>query len=65
MGEFTCEKCNKTYNKGWSDEASRKEAEELWTPSEMEDGESVVCDDCFNELMEGQTDWLKDRYVSD
>jgi len=46
---FTCEMCNKTYEKGWSEEESTKEMRESWGDLPQEH-RSVVCDDCFQKI---------------
>lgn len=47
--EFTCEKCNKTFNKAWSNEEAFKELENsLWNIPGDKIG--VICDDCFKEF---------------
>lgn len=66
MEEFTCDNCEETFIKKWTDKEARKEAEELWTPAEMSEGkEAIVCDDCFNEMMKYQNQFLKERYAKD
>jgi len=39
------------YEKSWSDEEARKEAEEIWTPEALASGIAIICDDCFKEIM--------------
>lgn len=46
---FTCEKCKKTFDKGWSDEDALKEYEvSPWNLPQ--DGKGLVCDDCFTDF---------------
>jgi len=44
---FTCEECNQTYEKGWTDEEAKEEAESTFGISTG----AVVCDDCYNQIM--------------
>jgi hypothetical protein len=47
--DFTCDKCNEAFYKGWSDEEAMKEFEEApWNVPDDEIG--VICDDCFKEF---------------
>ena len=44
--QFTCQKCNGTFNKAWSEQEAEKEFSEApWgIPG---DGRGLICDDCF------------------
>lgn len=48
---FVCANCKQKFTKGVSDEEALAETEELFGLYDHKDLE-VVCDDCFNELME-------------
>lgn len=49
MNKFTCEKCNETFNKGWSDRRAKKEYKKApWNIPGDEIG--VLCDSCFEEF---------------
>ena len=52
---FTCEECNNRFRKAWSDEEMLEESARLF-PMLQENERAVVCDDCFNILMEKQDD---------
>ena len=45
--KFTCEACNQTYDKAWTDEEAKKEAKQTFGISTG----AVVCDDCYNKIM--------------
>jgi len=46
---FTCEKCLKTYDSGWSDAEAEKEFQSVpWNVPGDERG--LLCDDCFKEF---------------
>jgi hypothetical protein len=47
---YTCAACGETYEKEWSDEEARDEAEAIWGAEELEDV-VVICDDCFKRGM--------------
>lgn len=44
--------CGEIYEKDWTDEESKQEAAELFGkhPDEWRDGQSLVCDDCFQAI---------------
>jgi rubredoxin len=48
--EYKCGHCGNVYEKGWTDEEAKKEAEEIFGkhPDDWNDGQVVICDDCFN-----------------
>ncbi len=50
--EYQCYNCKNIYQKGWSDEEQKKEAEEIFGKpvDEWKDEPVVVCDDCFNKM---------------
>ncbi len=51
MNEFTCEKCDQTFIKGWSDEEAQKEFDDA--PYNIPgDNRVSLCDDCFKEFYE-------------
>lgn len=52
QNEYKCAYCGEIYEKGWSDEESKKEAEEIFGkhPDEWNDGQVVICDDCFKQI---------------
>lgn len=47
---FTCARCGRTFDKDWSDEEARAEAEAAFSAAELEET-SDVCDDCHKALM--------------
>ena len=51
--EFQCAKCSGIFEKGWSDEAAKEEAQEVFgkRPENWNDDAMMVCDDCYNEMM--------------
>ena len=50
--EYQCDMCKGIFEKGWSDEEAKQEAEEIFgkNPNEWNDEQKVVCDDCFNKI---------------
>ena len=66
MGEtYTCARCEKTYEKTWTDEEAMKETKENFGEDiEIEDC-SVVCDDCYNILMGKGEKQLKEIMTKD
>ena len=50
MGTFVCESCGGAFEKGWTDEESQAEAEQLFTAEELADA-ATVCDDCYRRIM--------------
>ena len=50
--EYQCAHCGNVYEKGWTDEESKSEAEEIFGkhPDDWKGGQAVICDDCFKEL---------------
>ncbi|HEY6447538.1 MAG TPA: hypothetical protein VIY53_13840 [Acidobacteriaceae bacterium] len=55
-GFFTCESCNRIFEKSRSDVDAEQELRDLWDNTPVEDC-VVLCDDCFAEfmaMMEGQ-----------
>jgi hypothetical protein len=49
-GTYTCDLCGQTYEKAWTDEEALAEAEDNFSPAELEDT-AVVCDDCYRKFM--------------
>ena len=52
--EYQCCVCDGVFEKGWTDDEAMEESEEVWgamPPDELE----VVCDDCYNKMMGGET----------
>ena len=49
---FTCNSCNQTFQKGWSDEEANKEGFELFGVKNaiVDQDMALVCDDCFNAM---------------
>lgn len=47
--EYKCENCGNVYEKGWSDDEAKKEAELYFGkhPDNWNDRQAVVCDDCY------------------
>lgn len=54
---FTCELCEETFEKGWTDEEAEAEFEALFPDDPPR---AVVCEDCFAEVME----WAKSEGIS-
>jgi hypothetical protein len=51
MNDFTCEKCQKTFTKGWTKEEAEKEYSVApWNV--RGDDRGLICDDCFQEFKE-------------
>jgi hypothetical protein len=49
---FVCAHCGGVFDKAWTDEEARAEADALWTTAEMSaEGEAEICDDCFQKFM--------------
>jgi len=48
---YTCEHCGGTFTEGWSAEERQQEYEETF-PSNQEEEKVILCDGCYNELME-------------
>jgi hypothetical protein len=51
---YVCEKCKRKFEKGWSDEECEAEAQQVF-PGLPPEERSLVCDDCYIELMT----WVK------
>lgn len=52
MKLFTCDQCGSTFESTKSDEKAREEYEENFPFEAARGGKhAVVCDDCFNEIM--------------
>lgn len=51
--EYTCSVCHETYLKTWTDEDAMKECDENF-PEMVGKPVAVVCDDCYQEFMEGK-----------
>ena len=49
MSEYTCASCGATFEKGWSDEESAAEREEVF-PGLPESECALVCEDCYRAL---------------
>lgn len=47
---FTCEACGETFDKVWTDEESRAEAEAVFAPEELAEV-AVVCSPCLREML--------------
>jgi len=46
MSEFTCDRCNETFNRGWTEEEAKKEFDTApWNIPGEDIG--ILCDDCF------------------
>lgn len=59
--EYQCAACGGVYEKGWSDQESRKESLEIW--GEIPESEQVViCDDCFNHRTPQETAEMGQEY---
>ena len=52
-GQFTCESCGGTFDKGWSDEEAAAEAQGNFPGINVSDPDEagVVCDDCYQHIM--------------
>lgn len=48
--DYRCDRCGKTFGKGWTDEEAMDESRRLFGPVPTEDL-AVVCGDCFREIM--------------
>lgn len=50
---FTCENCKQTFSSDWSDEEAQAEYEALFpNHAEAEALVSVVCEDCYNKMLD-------------
>ena len=51
--EYQCAKCGDVFEKGWSDEASKIEAYEVFGKpvDEWKSEPVLVCDDCYQEML--------------
>lgn len=47
--KYTCDCCEKTYEKSWSDSEAMAESEQLWGVIPEEE-QSIICDDCFKKF---------------
>lgn len=50
-GEYTCERCGRTFASDWSDEEATAEARENFSEAELAFPLAVICDDCYEEFM--------------
>ena len=50
--QYQCEHCKGVFDKGWSDEDAKKEAEDNFGkhPDEWNDDQVIICDDCYKLL---------------
>jgi hypothetical protein len=48
---FTCAKCGGTFRKSRTDEEAMAETNSIFSPAEIAEGLSILCDDCFNAFM--------------
>jgi len=50
---YKCAHCLNTYEKGWTDEEAKKEAEDTFGkhPDDWQDDALVVCDDCYQAML--------------
>lgn len=48
--EFVCAGCGGVFTKAWSDEEMLAEANNLFTPTQLEDS-ALVCDPCWKIVM--------------
>lgn len=57
--QYRCDCCGGIFDKGWSDEEARAEAEQQFGEALHAEGEppALVCDDCYNEIMA----WAKEK----
>lgn len=49
--EYRCSLCGETFKKGWTEVEALKEKNEIWGEDFPIDDCSLVCDDCFKEIM--------------
>lgn len=49
--EYTCACCKETFLKDWSDEEAEAECEKLF-PGYNRENQVVVCDDCYQKIMQ-------------
>ena len=51
--QYKCAHCKGVFTKGWSDEEAKQEATEVFgkSPDDWNDEPMVVCDDCYNMMM--------------
>lgn len=50
---FICALCHETFEKGWTDEEAKVEANELWNAQEQASGMDTICENCFQRFMAG------------
>ena len=48
---YKCAECKGVFEKGRTDEESRKEAENNFGKELLSQGEVVICDDCYNKYI--------------
>ena len=50
--EYKCGYCKGVFEKGWTDDESKKEAEIIFGkhPDNWKDKQVIVCDDCFTQM---------------
>ena len=48
--EYKCDACGGTFTAGWSDEEAKDEYKEKFG-MEVSDGDGIVCDDCYKQMM--------------
>jgi hypothetical protein len=50
--QFTCDHCHETFDKAWTDEEARAEADHLWRDEQAKGmGMATICEDCFVAFM--------------
>lgn len=53
--KYVCDACLGEFDKKWSDEEAIAEKNALWPSTPLEDY-SIICDDCFKEMIGEQHD---------
>lgn len=48
---YTCEECKETFTDGWSTDERQEEYEETF-PRNQEEEKVILCDECYNGLMD-------------
>lgn len=54
--EYRCAACKGVFVKGWSDEAAEAEWDEHFPDLPMDDEVSVVCDNCYEAMLQDMRD---------
>ncbi len=54
---FVCGRCEKEFQKGWSDEEAKAEYKKNF-PDTQGDAEDLVCDPCYKEILA----WLEEGF---